>query len=476
MNKIKCWFQEHQKVITISFIIVAFVAVMLPLISLGYDYWWHLKTGEYILETKSIPVFDIFSWYKPLPWISHEWLSEIILVFFKKVFGSWHVIIYCLTSLFLLFFLLYHFLKKKMNDNLPFTILFLFIGVLIIGGGVTPRPHMLSHILFLTSIYLVYDLYQNQNSKKIYFLPVITVLWANLHGGSSNLPYILCFIFFVLGLFQFTFGRIEAKRFSKLQLKKYLLIGFLCIIATTLNPHGISMLIYPYQNIQNTFMQSIITEWNAPNINLFSHFPIFLLIIVIIIVFLTTKKKVKFVPFLITCIFLALTLKSIRFAPYLFLASGFALFPYLEEITLPTSVYVFSCIVSLLLIGNSLYDNIDNCYKKVNTQLLSENIITYLKKEEPKRLYNYYDYGGYLLYRDIPVFVDGRADIYSNHTLEDFYNLLHLRSNSQAILENYNFDYFIIPRDTPLTFYLQFSNDYTIELEENDIVIFKSVK
>ena len=53
-------------------------------------------------------------------------------------------------------------------------------------------------------------------------------------------------------------------------------------------------------------------------------------------------------------------------------------------------------------------------YSKVlSTKTLSNSAISVLKKEEPKRLFNYYDYGAYLIYKDIPVFIDGRADLYS---------------------------------------------------------------
>src|ERR1041384_1348146 len=44
------------------------------------DFWWHLKTGQYIVETRSIPHTDIFSTvYFGREWVTHEWLSEAII-------------------------------------------------------------------------------------------------------------------------------------------------------------------------------------------------------------------------------------------------------------------------------------------------------------------------------------------------------------------------------------------------------------
>ena len=52
------------------------------------DYWWHLKTGQVILETHAIPHTDPFSYTKAgAPWITHEWLIEILMYGIFKYFG-----------------------------------------------------------------------------------------------------------------------------------------------------------------------------------------------------------------------------------------------------------------------------------------------------------------------------------------------------------------------------------------------------
>ena len=44
------------------------------------DFWWHLKTGQLILQDKQIPHFDDYSFTSSgKPWIAHEWLSEVIM-------------------------------------------------------------------------------------------------------------------------------------------------------------------------------------------------------------------------------------------------------------------------------------------------------------------------------------------------------------------------------------------------------------
>ncbi|MGD0215652.1 MAG: hypothetical protein ABSB87_20710, partial [Terriglobales bacterium] len=43
------------------------------------DLWWHLRTGQWIMETGHVPHFDPFSFTRAgEPWVSHEWLSEVV--------------------------------------------------------------------------------------------------------------------------------------------------------------------------------------------------------------------------------------------------------------------------------------------------------------------------------------------------------------------------------------------------------------
>lgn len=42
------------------------------------DTWWHLAAGKYMVENRTIPHQDIFSWtVAGQPWITHEWLGKV---------------------------------------------------------------------------------------------------------------------------------------------------------------------------------------------------------------------------------------------------------------------------------------------------------------------------------------------------------------------------------------------------------------
>ena len=59
------------------------------------DLWWHLRTGQWIVENGRIPHSDIFSFTRAgHPWISHEWLSEVIFYELWKHGGAAALIIF----------------------------------------------------------------------------------------------------------------------------------------------------------------------------------------------------------------------------------------------------------------------------------------------------------------------------------------------------------------------------------------------
>src|SRR5439155_24098982 len=59
-------------------LLLALAASLTPI--RNYDFWWHLKTGELILEQGAVPRADPFSFTAgSAPWVDHEWLSQVLM-------------------------------------------------------------------------------------------------------------------------------------------------------------------------------------------------------------------------------------------------------------------------------------------------------------------------------------------------------------------------------------------------------------
>jgi len=435
------------------------------------DYLWHIKAGEYMVQN-GLLTQDVFSWSVfGKYWMSHEWLFEVILYGMKFLFGSYHLFLYCFFCISFLLLSIYHGNKEHLEKNSLFTLIWFacsFILIFIMQG----RPQLLSNCLLSLTIYFLYDLYKNEDSKKIYFLPVITILWANVHGGSSNLPYLLCILFLVAGSFQFQFTKIEAKRLSKKQYQKYFLTMFLCMVAVCINLHGFKMFLYPYQNMMDTTMLQNISEWRNTSLSEWSHYIYFALLLFIVCIFLFSKKKIEFMDFILLGFCAYLGLKSIRFWFYTYIIMSYVVFYYVGKRKMDRGTNFGILFVSCLFICLFLFNGRAIFHPKYS-HLLTASDISVIKKENPKRLYNMYNYGGDLVYNDVPVFIDGRADLYGKYNYKDYLHLSKLEGDYLSILDKYDFDYLLVDKKYPITYYLKNSPSYECIYKRDKVLLYK---
>ena len=469
--KIKEFIKKHRYVLGFCFLLVGLSFFMMLLFQKESDYFWHVKAGEYMLEN-GILTKDIFSWFMmDKYWMSHEWAFDYLIALLKNIFGSGHLFIYPFVCILTLLLILFFSNKKKCLKNIIFS-LFWVVGFFIFCVYMQARPHLISFIFVSLTIWFLYDLFHNENSKKIYFLPLVSLFWANFHGGSSNLSYLFCIAFLITGLFKFNFSKIEAKKITRKQIYKYFGIALLCIIAICINPHGIKMLSYPYINIMDSTMINFISEWRPTVLSDITHYPYFILVFFIVMVMLLSKEKIKFIDFILLGISVFLGLKSIRFWGYTYILMNYVVFNYVPErkIDRGTTRILFMLGSIFLII---FITNFNTFSKEYNQVVISKKMISIIKEEKPKRLFNMYDYGGELIYNDILVFVDGRADLYSKYNLNDYSNISTLNGDYVELINKYNFDYFLVMKKYPINTYLKYNNEYEAVLNEKNMILYR---
>lgn len=469
--KIFNFLKQHRLVISLSLLIVCFSFFCMFFLYLEPDYYWHITAGKYMVTHHEILQHDVFSWIASGKyWMSHEWLFEVFLYGLKTIFGKFHVFIYCFFTVTLLGLFLFFTNLKSYLKNIPFALLWITFFILAFFT-ISCRPHLLSFFFLAITIYLLRDLFYHPQSKKIYGLPLLSVLWANIHGGSSNLPYLLCLLFIFCGLFQFRFSKLEAVRIQRKQLITYVVVMLLCILAICINPHGIKMVTYPYQNMSDSLMLTTIAEWQPTNLNNLSHYSYIVFVVFVFMTLIFSDKKIRLLDFILFLFALYLGFKSIRFWFYAYIISSFFIFYYVKRrkqdpFTVP--------LISLIAVGFlSFFVTQFDYTSRLQQTSLSTKAIQVLKKEQPNRLYNEYDYGGYLIHEGILVFMDGRADLYSPYNYKDYQDISRLAYNFTSLIEKYDFDYFVLKRKTGLSSFLANNSTYEQVFKDKSTVIYK---
>ena len=471
MKKIRNYFNKNK--LTISFIIFTLSIALFLLIfaQIESDYFWHIKAGKYMFN-HGVLKHDIFSWYlNSKYWMSHEWLFEIIIYLLSIIFPKYHILVYSFISLSSLLLILFFTNKKEYLKNIPFSMLWVSLSLILIMY-IQGRPFLLSFILLALSIFLLFDNYKNKDSNKIFFLPIISMIWANVHGGSSNLSYIFGIIFLIGSLFNFKTAKVESVRISKKQIVKYLIVIILCMISININIHGFKMFIYPYQNMLDKTMLTNISEWAPTNLNNIGHFTYILFIIFILFIMLFSKKKINFLDLILFGVCIILGLKSIRFWGYTYIIMSFVIFNYISNRKLDKGTNLTLIFISIILIMSFIM-NLDMLNNNLNKRYISNNLVKLIKEEKPKRLFNMYDYGGELIYNDMLVFVDGRADLYSKYNYKDYLNISMLNSDYIKLIDKYNFDYFLVDKKYPISTYLKYNSNYKDIYHDKHIILYK---
>lgn len=457
----------------------------------GNDFWWHVKVGQWICTNRQIPTSDIFSWYgveMNIPWTAHEWLSDVVYYAIHRFSGNIGIYIFSISAALSMIILLWKTAATYIKENVLISGLFFALLSVVTSSFFYGRPHVFGFFFLYIELKLLYEFLENQESKKIYFIPLIACLWSNFHGGSSVLSYLLCIIFLLTGLIKCDYGRVVAERLEKKALIRLGIVTACTIVAILVNPIGLKVLIYPFMNQGDKLMISIISEWQAPDAKSFGAIIMYFLpILLISIGFVTENKKIRLIDLLMKGMFLFLFFRSVRFIILWYIVAIFYGFRYMpkckvKEVTKKAEkiIIVLFMLFLLLLAGMSIKKIIGKAREdSLISEVLSKEMLQVVKEDMPSRIFNDYNLGEALIYNDIPVFFDARADLFAEEQiLANGVSLMFLeQANDESekayvdvdgLIEGYGFDTILILKSRPLYSYMKGYSHRFISIYEDD--------
>lgn len=443
----------------------------------GNDFWWHVKVGQWIAENGKVPAVDVFSWYgtaNQVPWIAHEWLSDVILYWVFSCFGTVGIFVMSVSAAVGMLILLWKQAEKHLAQNILVSGLFFALFSVTTSIFFYGRPHLFSFFLLFWELKLLFRFWEDPRSKGIFLVPVIACLWSNLHGGSSSLAYLLCIMFFVIGLLKIKIGCIESQRLEKRAAIKLAVVTALSALAIVINPFGLKMLLYPFANMGDKLMLAIIQEWHAPDAKDTGDLILFYIPIALMLMgFFARDAKIRLIDVAAMGVFVFLFLRSVRFIMLWYIAAPFCAFTYLPQCKIKPfgnrtkTLLTVICVIVLILPAGAIIGNVMEASQeqKLITTVMSQEAVDAVKEDAPERLFNDYNLGEALIYHDIPVFFDARADVYAyENLLGDGVSLMLLEQMNvnadtahvdvEALLKKYDFDAILILRNRALYAYL----------------------
>src|SRR5215216_1784604 len=290
------------------------------------DFWWHLKTGEYIVRNFSIPRTDSYSFtVSGKPWVAHEWLSEVIfyLVYSRAGFNT---LIFIFTVLTVLAFWI---VFRRTNAH-PFVkgfAVLLSVWSILPTMGVRPR----TFTLLFAGIYLalLHRFVRERETKAIWWLVPLMIVWVNLHAG-----YLIGLVLIglaIAGVVLDAWFAGEKLAAHSSRLKTLVLVFVACFVAVTLNPQGPRIFLFPFEFFFSPVQQDQIVDWLSPDFHQRELFPLLLLIILTIAALALSPKRARPSELLLFLSTLYMTLKSNRHMAIFALVAGPMLADYLQH-------------------------------------------------------------------------------------------------------------------------------------------------
>ena len=409
-----------------------------------YDLGWHLAAGDLIRHQGNIPLRDPWSFTSgSKQWFNLSWLWDVFasalfqqagfrgLLLFVVACGA--AIVGCLTSICL----------RSGASAIAVCISVLSASLLYPAFAAFPNVYLAASPNISTMLFsVIFYGACLKPTRRMFLLPVIMVLWANLHGG------------FVIGLFIVgIFCGVALLRRDWDNFKTYGFVGAGCFVATFINPLGWHI----YQGVSGTvgnFVQAYITEWwpYYRNITMPGSIPGILYILIFVALELRHRGSCPLEARLLSWLFLFLGLYQFRYMSFFFIFSTVPLALHLDRL-LPRRPNNFEIERGLLFAGIVVTCALPLAYRHLDPALglppmISERDVRYLETHFPHaRMLNHWNYGGILIFRDrgaIPVFVDGRASTaYPDALLRDYFKLGQLEVNEtdwDTVLEKYHID------------------------------------
>ena len=297
---------------------VLFLVVFLFLIVGGKDLLgdadtaWHIGVGRYILETGTIPDTGIFSYTAAkMPWMAHEWLTEVIFAAIHKVAGLNGIVLLAALAIAFTNSIFFGFLLSRGVSTILALILTV-VAIAVTSVHWLARPHILSMPLLLFW-YMSLEAYRLKGKRYIYLLPFVTVVWVNLHGGFMA-GILLIAVYWLGSLAEFFFSKDKKVREDqKNNVIIYGKVGLLVIAAALVNPHGYQALLFPFRIMGQELSVGRINEWLSPNFHGVLPYEYLLLALIAALGF--SLLRFSFIEAGLVILWTHLSLHSVRYGP-----------------------------------------------------------------------------------------------------------------------------------------------------------------
>ena len=411
------------------------------------SFFWHLKTGGYILD-HGIPHHDVFSYTAPgTKWIAQSWLAEVTYALIDRSVGANGIRLFVGLVGAGIGILTYRLALKFCRDRM----LACGLTAAALAGiwSVWSERPLLIGVLFLLVLLWVVEVPDSLVGRHpLVVIPVLMWLWANTHG-----TFALGFAYVGLHLL----GRwLDGHRPWEGRERALLVGSVIAFFAILVNPYGVDLLLFPFALLSRGDILSHVIEWQSPDFRQTWGLALGLWIVVYLVALARGRNRVTRRDLVVTVPMLLLALWAVRnvaIAPLVGLPVVARCFARDEEkpsnVGRPLVVGAITVLVlAALVMGFEVTQ--ESPYDLANYPTAAMH---YVEGHDllGTRLLTTDSTAGWVILAHYPeqkVFMDDRYDMYPTSVIYDYFKILEGKPGWDKVLDKYKVETIVWPSKT----------------------------
>ncbi len=440
------------------------------------DIWWHLRNAEVLVTTHSVVHNDFFSFTTTgARWINEAWLSELPYYYGWQWLGMRGIYLVMLVEVELILLGVFG-LAYVTSQNIKAAFLASWLAVWLATVSFGPRTLLAGWLCLVAELFILTEFKQRKDC--IWLLPLLFVLWANLHG-SWLIGMVLFAVWYGSGFLRGTWGRIEAIPWTSRERRKLAWVGSFSVAGLFLNPYTYHLVFYPFDfAFRQRLNVNHVDEWMSLDFHGVRGKILFAMLAATIVLALVRKRRwsVDQVAFLLVAFYAAMTYSRFLFLAAIILTPILAKeLDFLPAYRPAIDKTRLNALIILAILAGCLWRFPSRDYLLRDTvRDYPVKALPYLQNFHPQgRVFNDCLWGGYLIWnaRNIPVFIDSRIDIYEySGVFADYLDAMGIK-NTLEVLDKYNIRYVLYKQDSPVAYLLMHNTGWKTDYQDGTTVL-----
>jgi hypothetical protein len=384
------------------------------------DIWWHLRTGQWIVQHGTVPTVDSFTWSETgRPWIAYSWLFDVVVYGLYAAAGIRGLLVYEFVLVLATLVALFHLVR--LGEPRPARAVALTaVACLAMTGVFGPRSFLVSIVFFIVVLRSVLMAYRSGRARGLFLLVPVFAVWANVH------------VQFVYGLviLALVTADVAVMRWSKptasppVALTTLLVVDAACVVATLMTPYHVQLYRLLFDLARQTGVYSLINELRAAQFVALHDWAVLGLAIGAAFM-LRRRDQPRFLTLLLM-IGVWVSFRSNRDAWFLVVCATAILAPS-DTSEMPAtppwlsrgrtqSVAALAAVLSFVV----LLTTRSAALEAATNAIFPEGAAAAVEERRyPGPLYNHFNWGGYLIWRlpHLPVSMDGRSNLHGDQRI-----------------------------------------------------------